>query len=122
MANKASQVEFVNDDDELGISVPTQSGPWAMVPAWVLKHIKGSHLAVYVALRTFADRQGRGWPSTKTLAERSGVSVSGVRNAIQKMRALGILTTTDRRRQDGSLAGLVYFMFDVEPEDLKSDF
>lgn len=86
-----------------------------MVPAWVLKYLKGAEVAVYVSLRTFADRAGYGFPHTKTIADRAGVSVSSTRNCIQKMRKMGLVHTTERRRGDGSLAGLDYLLVDIEP-------
>lgn len=87
-----------------------------MVPVWVMKYLKGADLAVYLSLRSFADRQGNAWPHAKTIAERAGVAVGTARNAIQKMRQLGLITTTENTRSDGSLSGLNYFMRDVEPK------
>jgi len=95
--------------------VTSQIGPSAFVPVWTLKYLKGAEVAVYVALRSFADREGYGYPRTKTIAERAGVAVNTVRNAIQKMRSHNLLTTSERRRPDGSLAGLDYFLIDVDP-------
>lgn len=94
----------------------SQIGPWGMVPAWVLNYLKGTDVAIYVSLRTFADQAGYGYPHTKTIAERAGVSVSATRKAIQKMRALGLVHTTERRRSDGSLAGLDYYLIDIDPQ------
>lgn len=107
---------YQNPDDEVGGRVYTQIGPWAMVPVWVLKYLKGAEVAVYVSLRSFADREGHGYPRTKTIAERAGVAVNTVRNAIQKMRRHHLVTTAERRRADGSVSGLDYYLCDVDPE------
>jgi len=88
-----------------------------MVPVWVLRYIKGAEIGVYVSLRSFADRNGAGFPTTKKIAERAGVAISTTRNTIQKMRDLGILSTRERRRSDGSLSGLHYFLIDIEPKN-----
>lgn len=104
-------------DEEAPTKVTTQIGPWAMVPAWVLKYLKGSELAVYVALRTFADREGYGYPKTKTIADRAGVAIKTCRTAIQNMRRLEIVHTKERHRGDGSLAGYDYFLVDIEPDN-----
>lgn len=103
-------------DDEVGGEVITEIGPWAMVPVWVLaKGLKPATLVTYVALRSFADQRGGAYPRAETIAERAHLAVGTVRNGIQELRAKGLLTTTERRRADGSLAGLVYKLFDVDP-------
>jgi hypothetical protein len=104
------------DDDAAGGEVITEIGPWAMVPVWVLsKDLKPAELVTYVALRSFADRAGGAHPRAETIAERANLSVGTVRNSIQGLRSKGLLTTTERRRADGSLAGLTYKLFDIDP-------
>lgn len=100
--------------------VTSDIGPWAMVPSWVMQHLKGAEIAVYASLGSFSDRDGNSYPYTKTIAERAGVSVSTVRNTIQKMRRLGILATTERRRSDGSLSGLDYHLIYSRPAHLNT--
>lgn len=103
-------------DDEVGGQVVSEVGPWAMVPVWVLaKGLKPASLVTYVALRSFADRGGDAHPRAETIAERANLAVGTVRNAIQELRAKGLIVTSERRRADGSLAGLVYKMFDIDP-------
>ncbi len=103
-------------DDEVGGEVVTEIGPWAMVPVWVLsKGLKPATLVTYVALRSFADRAGGARPRAETIAERAHLSVGTVRNSIQELRSKGLLVTSERRRPDGSLAGLTYKLFDIDP-------
>ncbi len=106
----------VVDNEDVGGRVVTEIGPWAMVPAWVLtKGLKPATLVTYVALRSFADRGGDAHPRAETIAERACLSVGTVRNSIQELRSKGLIETTERRRPDGSLAGLVYKLFDLDP-------
>jgi len=50
------------------VGVTTESGPWGMVPVWVLGlGLSGSELAVYVALRSYADRSRACFPLTASL-------------------------------------------------------
>jgi len=84
----------------------------ALVPAWVLHlGLSGSELAVYISLCSFANGNGSScYPSTKLIAERAGVAVGTVRNAVMVLRRKGALTTTKRRRRDGSICGLRYLL------------
>lgn len=101
------------------MTVRSQVGPWSMVPTWILGiGLSGSELVVYVALRSFADRDGEAHPHFSSIAERAGVSVRSVERAIARFRTLGILATTRRYRADGGLAGLTFRMVDVMPEHL----
>ena len=101
-------------------TVTSQIGPWAMVPVWVLGcGLKPSELAVYISLRSFADQSGAAWPRAKTIADRAQVTVGTARNAIQQMRKLGLLTTAERRRDDGSTAGLHYRLVDIKPAQME---
>lgn len=103
-------------DDETGSEIFSEIGPWAMVPVWVLtKGLKPATLCTYIALRSFADRAGGARPHTDKIAERAGLSVGTVRNSIQELRSKGLIRTSERRRADGSLAGLNYKMFDIDP-------
>lgn len=101
--------------------VTTDTGPWAMVPAWVLTvGLVGSELAVYVALRTFADRSGDASPYVRTIADRAGVGLRTAEKAIARLRDLGLVTSTQRHRADGSLAGCDYHLTDVMPPSLRT--
>lgn len=103
-------------EDDLALEVVSQVGPWAMVPVWVLAvGLTGAELAVYVALRSYADRQGDARPYVRTLALRAGVSPRTAERALARFRELNLVRTTQRRRPDGSTAGLAYRLRDVAP-------
>lgn len=98
--------------------VTTQVGPWAMVPGWVLTMgLKGAEIAVYVSLRTFADRGGEAHPKVKTIAERAGVSERTTERALARFRALGMMRSEQWYRPDGSVGGCRYHMRDIPPSD-----
>lgn len=103
-------------DDEPITEVVSEVGPWAMVPVWVLsKGLTPAELAVYISLRSFADRQGKAHPKARTIAERALVAIGTARNAIQSLRDKKLLSTEEVRRADGSLAGLTYRLRDIDP-------
>lgn len=94
----------------------TETGAWAYVPQWILRYkLNGSEMRTYVALRTYANQQGVAWPKVKTLAERAYVDVSTAEKAISKLRNLGLLTTTVRRRDDGTVYACTYMLRDTDP-------
>lgn len=97
------------------VRVVSQIGPWAMVPVWVLSHLQGSHLAVYVALRSYADHSRDARPFVASLAARAGVTTRTVERALARMRERGLISTDRWYRPDGSIGGLEYHLADVEP-------
>lgn len=99
-------------------TVTSEVGPWAMVPIWVLTYLNGSAVAVYVALRSFADQNGAAHPRVKTIAERAGVSERTVARAITEMRELNLLRTLQWARPDGSIGGCHYYLRDLPPSDV----
>lgn len=114
-------VDDVNDD--CAPSAVSQVGPWAMVPVWVLTQgLTGAELAVYVALRSFCDQSGVGYPTVKTIAARAGVSQRTAERALAQMGSaeampggVALITTTRRYRSDGSLSGCLYYLRDLPP-------
>lgn len=113
MATDNGSPEFV--DDDYVPTVTTEIGPFAFVPVWVLHvGLTGNELAVYVSLRSFADRAtGKAYPYVKTIADRAGVSKKTAERAISVLRDKGLVTTTRRHRDDGSLAGCDYLLRDT---------
>ena len=104
--------------DDTPIEIHSEIGPWAMVPGWVLQvGLSGSELATYVAMRTFTDRHGEGWPTVRKIAERAGVNIKTAEKAISRMRELGLLTSQRKYRADGSIAGCDYLLTDVAPRE-----
>lgn len=106
------------DDDTTTVS--TQIGQFAWVPVWVLNlDLKGAELAVYVALRSYANADRDARPSVKKIADRAGVHKSTAESAITKFRRMGLIETTRRYRTDGSISGCDYHLFDLMPEALR---
>lgn len=101
----------MSSEEDLEGRVYSDTGPAAWVYMWVLQHIQGADFQVYASLRSFCDSHGKCFPTSKTIAERANVSIHTARKAIQKMRRLGIVHTTEiYRPSDGSLAGFNYFL------------
>lgn len=100
----------------------TEIGPWGMVPIWVLdvtdtkgQRLSGADLRVYVALRSFADRSGRAHPFVESIADRARVGKRSAEKSITRLRSLGLVSTTRRYRDDGSIAGCDYHLRNDPP-------
>jgi hypothetical protein len=91
-----------------------------MVPIWILSSgLTAAEITVYVALRSFADRQGDAYPSVRKVADLAGVAKSTAEKAVARMRELGLLTSSRRHREDGSISGCDYHLVDVMPDALR---
>ena len=123
MSTELSDDTVEVDDDAAGSEIVSDLGAFALVPVWVLHlGLSGSELAVYVSLRSFADGNGGNcYPSTKLIAERAGVAVGTVRNAVMVLRRKGALTTTKKFRRDGSVCGLRYLLLSKQMTPPSSD-
>ena len=77
---------------------------FALVPASVLTaltaKVSPSAVIVYVALASFADRTGICWPSRKTLAAMTHLTVNHISHATSELRDAGFLEK-ETRREDG---------------------
>ena len=103
-------------DDGQQIPVTTQMGPFGIVPAWVLSYeLSGSEFKVYISIRSYANADRECWPTTKAIAERACVARGTARNAIQRFRRLGLISTENRYRVDGSFGGHLYVLADINP-------
>jgi hypothetical protein len=103
-------------DDGQQIPVTTQMGPFGIVPAWVLSYeLSGSEFKVYISIRSYANADRECWPTTKAIAERACVARGTARNAIQRFRRLGLISTENRYRADGSFGGHLYVLADINP-------
>ncbi len=60
--------------------------------------LKGSDLAVAVAIWSYSDRHGRCWPAVASLVTRSGVSRTAVLDALKRLECGGVVTL---EREDG---------------------
>ena len=70
--------------------------------------MRPSAKAVAFALLTRAGSKLLAWPSLKTIAQDSGLSVRGVRLALRALEEAKIILTIPRKRQDGSATSNVY--------------
>lgn len=68
-------------------------------------------LAVYAALRSFADQEGTCWPSHAALAKRARVSEKKVRLVLDELRAAGWIDWEQRVRDDGGLSTNLYAVY-----------
>jgi hypothetical protein len=74
---------------------------------------RGIHLAprdrfVLYALADFADDRGEAWPSHKTITEWTGYARATVIEALAALEEDGMITATQRRRDDGGMTSKVY--------------
>jgi hypothetical protein len=101
------------------IVVKSQMGQFAMVPIWVMAYeLTANEFKIYVVIRSYCDPAGNCYPKMRTIAERARCSVSAVRNAVQKFRRLGLLTTTAVPRPGtDELDHFVYHLVDLDPRE-----
>ncbi len=66
---------------------PRRSGDLAIVPAAAVFDLRLIHadIRVLTALSAYADKQGRCWPSTPTIASRTGMSERHVRTCLRNL-------------------------------------
>ena len=98
--------------------IQSDTGPFAIIPEWVLDHADLPHGAVrlYGVLGRYADDQGRCWPSRLTLARRLGCSTGTVdRWAIALVDAEAL--HVERRKQDaGHNLTNLWTIFRTDPQ------
>jgi Helix-turn-helix domain len=75
--------------------------PFAIIPLSVLndERLSGRDVRVYAALSTFSDKEGRCWPSHKTIAERCGIRAKDIAEHTARLVACGHLTMTRRGKR-----------------------
>ncbi len=71
--------------------------PFAIVPVRLLAEVNNSALRVYIVLAQMANNDtGRSWPSNDTLAERTGLKRTAVKDGIRQLADNGWLTKVER--------------------------
>ncbi len=77
---------------------PRRSGDLAIVPAAAVFDLRLIHadIRVLTALSAYADKQGRCWPSTPTIASRTGISERHVRTCLRNLERLDYIKTERR--------------------------
>ena len=97
--------------------VKTETGPWAMVPLWVITRASANGVKLYALLAAkWADREtGSCFPSKRTVGQALGVSESTVERAIKELVEIGALKVDARNRADGSPTSNLYTLIQVAP-------
>ncbi len=77
---------------------PRRSGDLAIVPAAAVFDLRLIHadIRVLAALCAYADKQGRCWPSTPTIASRTGISERHVRTCLRNLERFEYIKTERR--------------------------
>jgi hypothetical protein len=87
-----------------------KSGRYAIIPAWAVedRRLGNAALRVICCIGTYADRDGRAYPSVRTIAARLGLSRSTVTGHLKELAHLGHLEIRRRARHDGGNAANEY--------------
>ena len=88
----------------------TAQGYFAVIPDWVADlPISRAALCVYISLRRYADNTtGECWPSRRTLATRSQISVDTLDRAIRELAAHDAISITKRKNDKGEWTSSLY--------------
>ena len=71
--------------------------PFAIVPVRLLAEVNNSALRVYIVLAQMANVDtGRSWPSNATIAQRTGLKRTAVKDGIRQLAEKGWLTKVER--------------------------
>ena len=83
------------------VMTSTRSGRLSVIPAAAVfdARIGSADLRVLCAIATYADRAGKCWPATTTLASELGVSDRRVRSCLRNLESCGYLKTEHRPGQ-----------------------
>lgn len=86
--------------------------------AWAIDQKTGSAAGkvVLLCLANYADEEGKCWPSQETIAAETELSERSVREWLQKLEEVGLLSREKRRRDDGYRASdLIRLAFKNQP-------
>ncbi len=101
--------------------VQSDTGPFAIVPEWVVFHpkLKAQSIRLYAVLATHADRKRLDcWPSRTTLAKEMGdVSLDTVDRAVKELTEEGAVVVTHRSDERGNTSNH-YLVKRVIPDTL----
>src|SRR5262249_41807982 len=108
--------------ERAGISCMTEqpaqrSGRLVVVPARALDdaRLRPAAFRVLCALSTYGDRDGRCWPSLRSVGKRLGIRRRAVQRQIRELGELGYLEIVPRSRENGSTTSNGYrLLFDGE--------
>lgn len=95
----------------------SDTGPFLLVPHWVVDAVDARELQVYINLARFADHDGVAWPSVARLAELCSCSDRTVRYALTRLKDVGAVEVRERRRDDGGKTSNEYTILRRMPGD-----
>lgn len=82
---------------------------FAMLPEWILdSDVSAQSIRLYALLNRYANAQGTCFPTQDTLAKRMRVSPDTVLRATKELMAIGALTVTYRRKENGEPTSNLY--------------
>jgi hypothetical protein len=87
------------------------------VPEWVLDEASDRAIHLYVRLTRYANRDGQGWPSRTTLAEKMRCSVDTIDRTVKELERVGALVVERRMDPDNPkrhLSSLYTLLVDKE--------
>lgn len=101
---------MLSPDALSGPAAGAETERWGRVPSWWLDHpdIDADALAVLSALATFANRQGRCWPSQTTLAAKLKRSRAWVNKTLGRLADAGLIAVRDRWSENGGRLSSLY--------------
>lgn len=78
-----------------------RSGNLSIIPAAAVfdDRLSAADIRVLAALGAYADKEGRCWPATSTIASRTGISERYVRTCLRNLEGFGYLKTEPRSGQ-----------------------
>jgi len=94
-----------------------------MTKAWDTDQ-KGNDLLVLLAMCDFANDEGILFPSLKTIAKKAKVSKTTLSYILRAYEAIGVITRTQRKRENGSDTSTIYKInsLDFDSESFKKEY
>lgn len=91
--------------------------PFAQIPEWLLRSdVSDRAVRAFGLLDRHADKEGRAFPGRPKLAASLSCSTSSLDRALDELRDVGALVTTERFRDDGSRSSNDYWLWPAKPE------
>jgi hypothetical protein len=66
-----------------------------------LAQLKGAPLSIYMAYKSYANKEGIAWPSLRTLARVTGYGINAVKSGKRVLIEMGLLTPIEQSRKGG---------------------
>lgn len=79
--------------------------------------LSGAARMVYIALASYATKDGRAWPSLPRIAARAGFSSRTVKRELSTLEKAGYLTRRGRPMVNGRRLTTMYYLGDPPPDD-----